>query len=123
MIGIVLQQHRKESGVDHEKKVTLSAPLLAPLRHLPSRTRHTSLGIERLALPVGKRGLGSRRRGRVDVHPAVLDHVDEVPAVGGNACVEADVNVSFADVAAEDKRGAGLLRGRVAVAQYVEQYA
>lgn len=90
---------------------------------MPPRTRHTRLRIERLALPVGKRGLGPRRRGRVDVDPAILDSVDEVPAVGGDARVEAYVDVGFADVAAEDERGAGLLRGRVAVAQYVEQYA
>jgi hypothetical protein len=31
--------------------------------------------------------------------------------------------VGLADIASEDERGAGLLRGRVAVTRYVEQYA
>ena len=100
--------------------ITLSAPLLASLRHLPSRTRRARLRIERLALPIGKRGLGPRQRGRADVHLAILDRVDEAPAVGGDARVEAYVDVGLADVASEDIRGAGLFCGRVAVTQYIE---
>lgn len=90
---------------------------------MPSRTRRARLRIEGLALPVGKRGLAPRRRGRADVHLAVLDRVDEAPAVSGDARVEADVDMGFADVVSEDERGAGLLCGGVAVAQYVEQNA
>ena len=67
-------------------------------------------------LPVGKRGLAARQQGRVDVHLAVLDCVDEAPAVGGNTWIEAYIDTGFADAAAKDGCGAGLLCGCVAVA-------
>ena len=51
--------------------------------------------------------------GRVDIHLAVLDRVDETPAVGDDARVEAYVDMGFVDAVPEDKPGAGLLHGRV----------
>ena len=86
------------------------------------RQRRAPLRVERLALPVGHR-LARRWRVHADVQLAVLDRIDEAPAIGRDARVEAHVDVGLAYVASEDERGAGLLRGRIAVTRYVEQYA
>ena len=67
--------------------------------------------------------LPHRQQGRIDVHIAVLDCVDEAPVIKGDPCIEAYVDVDFADVASKDGCGAGLLRGCVAVAQSIGQSA
>jgi hypothetical protein len=55
--------------------------------------------------------------GRVDIHLALLDRIDEEPALGGDAHVEAYVGTGLADAASRDKReaGAGVLYSRVLV--------
>lgn len=125
-IGIDVASYRT-SGLKLEvsimKNVTLSAPLLARLHSSPSRTRSARLGIERCVLPVGKRCLAPHPQGRIDVHIAVLDCVDEAPEIKGDTCIEAYVDVGFGDVASKDECSAGPLRGCVAVAQSIGQYA
>ena len=74
-------------------------------------------------LPVGKRCLSPRPQAHIDVHVPVLDCADEAPVIKGDKWVEAYVDVGFADVASKDGCGAGLLRGGVAVAPYIDQYA
>ena len=99
--------------------VVLSSPLqalLAPLRGCGSR----GLGVNGFALPV-RRGHWRGRTGRLDVDFSVLDRIYDAPAVGSDARVEAHVDVSLADVASEDERGAGLLGGGVALAQNEQQ--
>jgi len=72
---------------------------------------------------LGSDAFPPRPQGHIDVHVHVLDCVDEAPAIKGDTCVEAYVDVGFADVASKDGCGAGLLRGCVAVAQYIDQNA
>jgi len=64
-----------------------------------------------------------RPQGRIDVHIAVLDCVDEAPAIKRDTCIEAYVDVGFGDVASKDECSAGPLRGCVAVAQSIDRYA
>ena len=92
--------------------------LLAPLRGYLRR----GLGIKRFALTVG-RGRQRGRPRRLDIYFSIGNFIYEAPAVGSDARVEAHVNVSFADVAAEDEHGAGLLGDGVATAQCVQQHA
>ena len=60
---------------------------------------------------------------RLEGHLSILNRVDDTPAVGGDARVEAHVDVGLADVAAEDEHGAGLLRDGVAVTHRVQEHA
>ena len=72
---------------------------------------------------LGSEAFPSRQQGRLDVHIAVLDCVDQAPAINGDTSVEAYVDEGFAGVASKGGCGAGPLRGCVAVTQSIDQYA
>ena len=69
------------------------------------------LRIKRFTLPVGpgtgiNRGSGLDPGKRlVEVYFAILDCIDDGPAIGGHARVEAHVYVGFTDIASEDVYG------------------
>ena len=76
-----------------------------------------------MCFQLGINALPPRPQGRIDVHIAVLDCVDEAPAIKGDTCIEAYVDVGFGDVASKDECSAGPLRNCVAVAQSIHQYS
>src|SRR6266702_1574776 len=99
-----------------------------PLRQRRRARRRRLSVVIRLALPAvhgrrGARGRWPRRHGRLDVDLAVLDGVDEAPAVRSDAGVEAHVDVRLADIAPQDKRRAGQLGGGVPMAHCIQQHA